>query len=348
MTATLPTFLKKEIEIALGDFEEVSANAELYQNFKRHSVIIKSGFLSENFHLIKDDIENGKKVLVVCNTVKQSQQVFLHFQEHLPQINKILLHGSFSGVDRNMHEQKLLRAEKGENVINLLVGTQAIEVSLDIDYDVIYSEPAPIDALIQRFGRVNRKREKGVCPCYVFENSNESDYYIYSKESIEKTIQVFKNNQAEREGVIEEKLLQDFIDFVYPKWTEKEQEEFDKIYHYFKTSLQELFPLLHSKRKEEEFYKQFDGIKVLPQSQKDKFEQYLKNNDFISAENLKVQIRKGRFASWIQSQNLKKGNFFIDRSYKSLQIDFWQTNKKYDKELGLLSDEEEEWNDDFL
>jgi CRISPR-associated endonuclease/helicase Cas3 len=49
-----------------------------------------------------------------------------------------------------------------------LIGTQAIEVSLDIDYDVIFSDPAPLDALIQRFGRVNRKRLKSPCPCLVF------------------------------------------------------------------------------------------------------------------------------------------------------------------------------------
>jgi len=42
----------------------------------------------------------------------------------------------------------------------LLSCTQAIEVSLDIDYEIIYTEPAPIDALLQRFGRVNRKRER--------------------------------------------------------------------------------------------------------------------------------------------------------------------------------------------
>ena len=46
----------------------------------------------------------------------------------------------------------------------MLVGTQTIEVSLDIDYDICFTEPAPIDALIQRFGRVNRRKNDGQDP----------------------------------------------------------------------------------------------------------------------------------------------------------------------------------------
>ena len=44
--------------------------------------------------------------------------------------------------------------------MRVLVGTQAIEVSLDIDFDELYTEVSPIDSQIQRWGRVNRKRVK--------------------------------------------------------------------------------------------------------------------------------------------------------------------------------------------
>ena len=96
---------------------------------------------------------------------------------------------------------------------DLLVGTQAVEVSLDIDFDCLFSEPAPIDALIQRFGRVNRKGEKGVngiCDVHICQNGGESDKYIYSPEKIERTIKAFTSVD-----VLHESKIQGLIDEVY-------------------------------------------------------------------------------------------------------------------------------------
>lgn len=64
----------------------------------------------------------------------------------------VLLHGAFNPRDRRRIEQEILSATPPR----VLVATQAVEVSLDIDYDIAFIEAAPIDDLIQRFGRVNR------------------------------------------------------------------------------------------------------------------------------------------------------------------------------------------------
>ncbi len=167
MTATMPNFLKREFETALGDFTSISANAELYTSFKRHKVKVLHGRLGDNLELIKRALKS-KKVLVVCNTVKQAQLVFNQLKSEVGNEEATLLHSAFNGHDRYAKEQALLNSDK----TRLLVGTQAIEVSLDIDYEIIFSEPAPIDALIQRFGRVNRDKskwkERGLCECCVF------------------------------------------------------------------------------------------------------------------------------------------------------------------------------------
>jgi len=134
-------------------------------------------------------LKNKEKVLIVCNTVNRAQNIYnlLKTEED----NSALLHGRFILKDREVIEKDL------EN-LNLLVGTQVIEVSLDIDYDVCFSEPAPIDALIQRFGRVNRrKNERGypkrICEVFVFSKGSENDRFIYDEQIVKKTLDVLSN-----------------------------------------------------------------------------------------------------------------------------------------------------------
>lgn len=346
MTATMPSFLKKELENAIGAYTSITADEKLYRDFNRHQIILKNGLLSDNIHLMEKDLKVGKKVLVVCNTVLQSQNVFKKLKNFAT--NAVLLHSAFTGEDRNKHEQSLKKGEEDkENPIQLLVGTQAIEVSLDIDYDVIYTEPAPIDALIQRFGRVNRKREKGICPIVVFKEANKNDKYIYNTELVERTIQVFDKVIEEENSIIEEFKLQEYIDSVYPNWNEKDKKSFDEIYEILKYSVEnQLTPLLHSNKREEEFYKQFDGIKVLPIKLKERFENYLSNYDFIGAERLKVQIRKNKFAQLRaeRDDNLYPTSYnFESEEGKLITIPYWILTKKYDEEIGLLYDEQEVW-----
>jgi len=338
MTATMPRFLQDEIEQSIGKPPIVKANQTLYDNFKRHKVILKEGLLSENLAEITMLLQKGKKILVVCNTVRSSQTVFLALKNNVAEDEGVLLHGSFTGKDRSAKE-KVLLSEK----IKLLVGTQAIEVSLDIDYDMIFTEPAPIDALIQRFGRVNRRRKKGICDCIVFKQANETDSYIYNIEIVDKTLQALEQIIIESHGIIDESLLQKAIDFVYDKWNEDDKKEFDSKYNFLKNALDMLSPMLKDRHGEDAFYKQFDGIKILPQCNKSDFEQDLDKFDFIGAESLKVQIRKGRYMGWKATDNIRSETYAFAGGKKVFTIPYQITNKKYSSELGLIVDEEDTW-----
>ncbi len=337
MTATMPRFLQKELEDSIGRFSIVKADDKLYESFRRHKVVLQKGLLRNHLNVLKQQLSDGKKILVVCNTVKSSQYVYKELKQAARK--SVLLHGSYTGYDRSQKEKELLEAD-----IQLLVGTQAIEVSLDIDYDVIYSEPAPIDALIQRFGRVNRRRLKGICDCVVFTEGNEDDQYIYNTLTVEKTLKVLEKIVLERYGIIDESLLQTAIDEVYDNWLADDKKEFEEKYRYLKDALNMLAPMFLNKHTEEDFYKQFDGVKVLPQSQKRDFENYLQDFDFINAESRKVQIRKGRFVGWLKNQYIKKELFAFEKGNKISTIPYYITNKVYSSELGLLVDEEESWN----
>lgn len=330
MTATLPSFMLHILEQAIGKHRRIIADEDLYSKFDRHRICIEKGKLQDSLDLIQKDIDEGKKVLVVCNTVEQAQYVYenLYIQD-----SKLLLHGSFNAEDRNKKEIRLQNEE-----IKLLVGTQAIEVSLDIDYDTIYSEPAPIDALIQRFGRVNRKRKKGICICHVFDIQNEKDKFIYNETVVSRTLDVLCEIEKKDGGIIHERDLQEYIDEVYPNWEEKQKEDFDVTYQMLSLGIaNRLLPLTYDDKSEELFYKQFDGVKVLPVCLMRQYQHYLDTYQFIKAEGLLVSIRESRFFALLKDDDISKESFYYTK------IDDERLNNKsvlvikraYDEELGL-------------
>ncbi|MHC5542083.1 CRISPR-associated helicase Cas3', partial [Singulisphaera rosea] len=91
------------------------------------------------------------KILIVVNTVKRCQELAKALREF--GFDLICYHSKFIFDDRRAKERRI-----NETPPRLLVATQVVEVSLDIDYDVLITECAPIDALVQRAGRVNRAR----------------------------------------------------------------------------------------------------------------------------------------------------------------------------------------------
>lgn len=340
MTATLPSFLKKEFAEAIGIYTEISADEELYQSFIRHRIKVANGLLFDHIADIQQRLDSGDKVLVVSNTVKQAQAIY----NTLKSPKKVLIHSAFNGADRNKKEAELMSDE-----VKLLVGTQAIEVSLDIDYDVVFTEPAPLDALLQRFGRVNRHRINGQfrppCDCIVFSERNEVDKYIYKNEEvIVRTLEVLREMESKNSGVVAENELQKYIDDVYDDWSAKDKEDFDRIYIHLKADVMEnLAPFIYDSHREEEFEKQFDGIKVLPSILKKEYQDLLEANKFIKAESLKVSVSKQRFASLISKDGIHRdvSAFQLLRKEEIKEQSYYIIDRKYDNELGLQLDIEE-------
>jgi len=341
MTATLPSFLKKEFAEAIGNYTEISADEKLYQSFIRHRIKVADGLLSGHIADIQKRLDSGDKVLVVSNTVKQAQAIY----NSLDASKKVLLHSAFNGVDRNKKEAALKSDE-----VKLLVGTQAIEVSLDIDYDVIFTEPAPLDALLQRFGRVNRHRINGqfrsACDCIVLSERNEVDKYIYKNEEvIANTLKALRKMESKNFGVVAENELQYYIDEIYGKdWSKKDKEDFDRVYTHLKADvLENLAPFIYDSHREEEFEKQFDGVKVLPSVKANEYRELLEANKFIKAESLKVSITKQRFASLIGKDaiHLDISAFQLLRKKEIKEQSYYIIDRKYDGELGLQIDIEE-------
>ena len=98
------------------------------------------------------------------NTVKRAQNIFKMLQDKFkdkgyPNEDLMLIHGRFTFADRSRLERRL--TDKENILPMILVATQIVEVSLDIDYDVMFTETCYPDSLVQRAGRVNRRGNLG-------------------------------------------------------------------------------------------------------------------------------------------------------------------------------------------
>ena len=105
--------------------------------------------------------EKGGCIAIVCNTVDESIEVTraLREAEGIDKNEVWLLHARFPPARRGDIEKKVVDAfgkggTRPERAI--LVATQIIEQSLDLDFDLMVSRTAPIDLLIQRMGRLHR------------------------------------------------------------------------------------------------------------------------------------------------------------------------------------------------
>lgn len=105
-------------------------------------------------------LQNGGCGAVIVNTVDRAQQFYLKLADSLPADTVLLLfHARFPADERQAIEQVVLNTfgAKGERPCRaLLIATQVAEQSLDIDFDFLISDLAPVDLLLQRAGRLHR------------------------------------------------------------------------------------------------------------------------------------------------------------------------------------------------
>lgn len=331
-TATLPTFLQDLLMQTLGLKSSIRADEDLLKSFTRHKVKIVDGTIEENIEQIIEEINNRKKVLVVCNTVDKAQAIYKELKNYLTDNEISLLHSRFVYKDRIAQEKSIT---KEDSSIKVLIGTQAIEVSLNIDYDVLFSEPAPLDALLQRFGRINRKRAKGICQVNIFSEGGRYDHKVYDVDTVKATLDELKNVETTLDGIIYEDRLQEMMDRVYKAWDLKSY-EIQMLKKDFYSMMEKLLPYREHKITEEEFEDQFQTIEVLPRYY---YEQYIKLMDegkLLQAEMLTCQLHKSKLYNPKVRENFTR----LDKGLRRIK-DVWLIDCKYDEKMGLILSEKE-------
>ena len=116
---------------------------------------------------IREQVEQGRCVCWVRNTVADAQRAFESLKQALPENRLILFHARFVLGHRLTIEEDVVRrfgkkSGPRERRGMVVVATQVVEQSLDIDFDEMITDLAPFDLLLQRAGRMrrhNRTRE---------------------------------------------------------------------------------------------------------------------------------------------------------------------------------------------
>lgn len=150
----------------------------------------------------------NKKTLIVLNQVKRVQKVYEKIKQRLdsdedkPLYEIVLLHSRFTRTDRERHENTALSImttkENEENISKkkskIVISTQVLEAGMDFSAELLITELAPADSIVQRAGRCARyKDEKG--EIIIFPIENDKGHLPYEKEYLEKTLGWLKGNQ---------------------------------------------------------------------------------------------------------------------------------------------------------
>jgi len=232
ITATLPPYFRPFLIKAEADSrsKEIVSNLDFHpvdlskwskekkaiiKNYglKRHKIEFVDKPLFEYSSKTEPEIEEGfgkieetltqstdQNVLIIVNNVGKAIKLY----EKLGGRNDpgvYLLHSRLleNEKDKRINEikQNLKDGKKGM----VLISTQLVEASVDIDFDILFTEISPIDSQVQRWGRVYRNRPEDYQSngpnIHIFSEADRGTNAIYHKETLLKTIDILKQKEGE-------------------------------------------------------------------------------------------------------------------------------------------------------
>jgi len=282
LTATLPNFFVDLLSEQGIPFE---APRTFTNNLIRHSLkVIDKEINAEDVAYFSQQYK-GKKILIICNTVKKAVSLYnqlewdeenqnVKVKEREPSdaspdlvegerkhIN--LFHSCFTKADRAKKEKQILSmGQKDSNESGIWIATQVVEASLDIDFDLLFTELSDLNGLFQRMGRCYRKRilTEQKYNCFVFTGGKKECSGV-GKFINRQIYTISKNTLLKLDGVIGEKEKVELIKEVYTK--EKLPEYYDEIMNHI-GYLDLLMAGEMSKADAQKRFREIDTVSIIP------------------------------------------------------------------------------------
>lgn len=351
MTATLPPIVKYFLEETIGKENIKIAEKPFYKKDNEENIIIRHKIKYEEkdfeYNEILEKAKNNK-VLIICNTVRRSQDVYIKLKEKNKQNTEInLLHSRFIFKDRKIKEKIIqnfasTKEEKRNNDAGIWISTQIVEASLDIDFDILYTDMCSADSLLQRMGRCYRNRiyEKDEPNIFIYDTKvgvgtvYDKDIFEFSVEHIQEY-----NNQ-----IFTEEDKQDYINKVYDIEKLKNVDNKNSYYNTIKNNIRdlEILPIggIEIGTTKEQF-RNIQNITVIPRI----FYKELNEKNIFQKYEEAFGEDKIDIIDEIMDYTLSAPLYFEKYCIKEIKNKglehIFINNSKYDKELGLLKELDE-------
>jgi CRISPR-associated endonuclease/helicase Cas3 len=167
------------------DFCEVYIDEEFDKEARKKNVSLE--IKNESYKdVIKEVVEknNEKRILIVVNRRDKAVEIYKSLVNKYPYV--YILHGLLSTKDRETILNDILGTHKQRYII---VATQVIEAGVDISSDILITETAPIQSLIQRLGRLARwDGEESGKAIIVYDDQ----FYPYNADEVTTTLNILK------------------------------------------------------------------------------------------------------------------------------------------------------------
>lgn len=159
MTASLPEERKRAIERVRPDLKPIPGPQE-FELLERY--LIEDSMADDDmWQAVEERLRNDEKVLWVRNRVEWANETYREccnrFHKRYPDSSINVYHSRFRYKDRSVRHRRVIDDFKTDSKATILVATQVAEMSLDLSADLLITDIAPVPALIQRMGRLNRR-----------------------------------------------------------------------------------------------------------------------------------------------------------------------------------------------
>lgn len=351
MTATLPPIVKYFLEETIGKENIKIAEKPFYKEDDKGNIIIRHKIKYEEkdfeYNEILEKAKNNK-VLIICNTVRRSQDVYIKLKEKNKQNTEInLLHSRFIFKDRKIKEKIIqnFASTKEKRVCRhsgIWISTQIVEASLDIDFDILYTDMCSADSLLQRMGRCYRNRiyEKDEPNIFIYNNKDGKEIgveTVYDKDIFKFSVE---HIQEYNNKIFTEEDKQDYINKVYDIEKLKKKNYYNTIEKNIKDL--EILPIGGiDKETAEEQFRNIQNITVIPLKFYEKeLKDILQKYDETFGEE-KMDIIE-EIMNYTLSANSYLKKYAVEKINNKGLEHIHICNLKYDDKLGLINEKEDD------
>lgn len=337
MSATMPQWLEAQIRSSLKlkptmNRRERRDYLKLARSFERHQLITHEDQLLDHAEEICRQAADGTEVLAICNTVAQAQELAWRCQQQLEHQGKTVpvrcVHSRMKADDRRRVEEELMQAlspDRQTRSAGITVTTQVVEVSLDISADILHTQVAPLEALLQRFGRLNRRgnhtQRRAQAHVYLEGNNSRAKRpYLEKNEQHPKNILLSRIESLLREQSgqsVNDQVAQKWIDAAYAKSLDQEldgirwEAEREKAEALQKLRIPKA--LMSADGGLEKLIEDFDGAQILHQDDLETYQELIQERNWLEAKKLLIPV--GKWVLKIPALS-RKHEFTTERTHK--------------------------------